>query len=215
MRLRAIKKEDYSLLLSLDKAVYPTSNPVTPEILDKWFAKNPEFGMIYEENSKVLGLSIVIPLNLSGWKKLIEGELAEADLGPKTIFDNSRDKEIGLHVYHIEKLDKIIKEFYKTALTDLNNLIIKLRKENKNLKISGFSGLCVTNEGIGLFNKLNCKEKKFISPEHIMIKDNKLKIASNKEEIARLEKEGYKIKNKCKMLITLSNEESLVWNFLK
>jgi hypothetical protein len=215
MKLRAIKKQDYPLLLSLDKAVYPTNNPVTPKILDNWYAKNTEFGMVYEENGKVLGFCILIPLNSQGWKKLINGDITEADLDTKTLFDNSRDKEIGLHVYHIEKLDKTIKEFYKITLADLNNILNKLKKENPSLKICGFSGLCVTSEGIGLFNKLNCKEKKFISPEHIMIKENKLKIASSKEEIIKLEKENYKIKNRCKMLVTLPKEDSLVWNFFK
>ena len=46
---RAINKEDYKILLKLDKKVYPTSKPVTIKILNQWYQKNPEFGIIFEE----------------------------------------------------------------------------------------------------------------------------------------------------------------------
>ena len=38
-------------------------------------------------------------------------KLKESEMDRKTIFDNSQDKKIGIHIYHIEKLDKNIKEF--------------------------------------------------------------------------------------------------------
>ncbi len=46
----AITKEDYPTLMELDKKVYPTDDPVTPEIFDQWFANNPEFGIIFKES---------------------------------------------------------------------------------------------------------------------------------------------------------------------
>ena len=122
MKLRKINQQDFQLILEQDKEVYPTASPVTKEIIKKWYKKNPEFGMIYEENGKVVGDCVIIPLNSNGWKSLIDGKLSESETNEKTIFDNSRDNEIGIHIYHIEKIDKNIKELYKIVLSDFTKI---------------------------------------------------------------------------------------------
>lgn len=216
MELKSIRKEDYKLLLELDRKVYPTDSPVTSAILDQWYQRNPEFGMIYQEKGRILGLGIAIPLNARAWKKLINGELAESELNSETIFDNSKDNEIGIHVYHIEKLDKSIKEFYKTNLLDLSKIIDKLRIKNPNLKVIGFSGLCVTNSGIGLFSeKLNCKELKYKCGEYILEKDGRKIVfkANSKKELDNKIAERYSLINRCQMLITYPGEKSIIWEF--
>ncbi|MBS3092929.1 hypothetical protein J4466_05940 [Candidatus Pacearchaeota archaeon] len=218
MELKTIRKENYRVLLELDKKVYPTDSPVTPRVLDQWYQRNPEFGMVYREKGKIVGLGIAIPLNAKAWKRLINGELAESDLNSETIFDNSKDKEIGIHVYHIEKLDKSIKEFHKTFLIDLSKIIGKLRIKNPNLEIIGFSGLCVTNEGIGLLSrKLTCKEREYKCNEYILEKDNKKIVfkADSKKELDSKIADGYKLINRCQMLVTYPGEKSIVWEFFK
>lgn len=90
---RNLTQDDYSELLTLDSAIYPTDFPVTPSILNTWFKKNPEFGMVHEKDSAVLGYFIVIPLNKEGWSKIISGELEECDLDESCIFDVDSDKE--------------------------------------------------------------------------------------------------------------------------
>ncbi len=217
MKFRSISKKDYELLLKLDKKVYPTDNPVTSEILSNWYKKNPEFGMIFEnDKGELVGMCITIPLNKNGWNKLISGKLSEADLNSKTLFDNSRDKEIGLHIYHIERLSGK-KDFYKDSLNGLNEVIQNLRKVNKELTIIGFSGLCVTPSGIGLFyNKFNCKERKFVNQEHIFRKEGKLNIfkSNSYSQFSNILKEGYEYVNMCKMLVLYPDEFSPVWNYL-
>lgn len=210
MEFRAIKESDYAKLLELDKKVYPTDNPVTPEILDKWYQRNPEFGMIFEKNGSLEGMLIAIPLNKSGWERLISGDLQEADLDSETIFDGSRDNEIGIHVYHIEKFGTD-KKFYEKSLSSLYDLV-------KDFDVVGFSGLCVTSQGIGLFyNKFNCRERDFINSEHILSKEGKLEIfdTKSKEELLNKLDGGYDYLNRCKMLVVYPNEPSLVWKFLK
>jgi len=217
MNLRPINKEDYDLILELDRKVYPTIHPVTKETLNRWYSQNPEFGMIYEENNKVKGVCIVIPLNLNGWRGLIAGDLAEADLNESTIFDNSRDKEIGIHIYHIEKLDQSLKNFHTICLDYMAKEIKKLKLENKSLRVGGFSGLCVTSAGISLFrNKLNCKESDYVCKEYIFEKDGEKQLFTLKsaEEISNLTEEGYTFVNRCQMLVTYPNEESVVWSFI-
>jgi len=216
MKLRAIMPKDYGLIIESDKKVYPTSNPVTLEVIKQWYSKNPEFGMIYE-NRGIEGTCIAIPLNSLGWNKLINGKLAESEMDEKTIFDNSRDKEMGIHIYHIEKLNPKIKEFYKTALKDLSSMINRLRKTNKELEVIGFSALAVTISGINLFEKkFNCKERKYICSENVLEKNNKLIVVDTKSEnIENKLKEGYKFVTKCKMLVLFPSEKSVVWKYFE
>lgn len=214
--IRAISKLDYKLLLELDKSVYPTNNPVTDKVLDSWYSRNPEFGIVFEYNGVITGFGIAIPLNKSGWNNLISGKLSEADLNLDTLFDNKRDKEIGIHIYHIEKLGNQ-NNFYELVLKELSNIISNLREFNPNLKVIGFSGLCSTSQGISLFyNKLNCKERDFLRSEHILQKDGKLIIfdSNSQKELSLKIKDGYKYINRCKMLVLYPNDLSIVWDYL-
>lgn len=217
MKFRQITQKDYAKVLELDKQVYPTENPVTSKIIEQWYQKNPEFGIVFETKGKLEGMCIAIPLSKKGWNKLINGKLAEGELDSKTIFDNSRDKEIGIHIYHIENFNNS-KRFYKESLIGINSIINKLRETNPKLKIVGFSALAVTSSGIGLFyNKFNCRERKFINDEHILKINNKLetfKTDSQKELEAKIN-QGYEYLNRCKMLVLYPNEPSIVWNYLK
>jgi len=174
--------------------------------------------MVFENSDgKLEGMCITIPLNKTGWNKLINGKLAEADLDSKTIFDNSRDKEIGLHIYHIERFSDG-KGFYKNSLNGLNSVLENLRKTNPKLNIIGFSALCVTSQGIGLFyNKFNCQERNFINTENILKRNGKLEIfnATSQKQLSEKLRQNYEYLNRCKMFVLYPNEPSLVWEFLK
>lgn len=214
MKVRNINEKDFDSILKLDKQVYPTENPVTKKILKKWYSKNPEFGLIYEKNESVSGLCIAIPLNKSGWEKLVLGNISEADLDESLIFDKLRDSQIAIHVYHIEKLDDKIESFHNIVLKDLNEVISNLRIRNPLLKVVGFSGLCVTPSGIELFkNKLNCKERTYFSSEYIFVKNNKKYLfnLTDSSKILTLIKEGYVLVNRCNMLVSFPSEKSIIW----
>jgi hypothetical protein len=218
MEVRSINEKDYDLILRLDKKVYPTASPVTKDILAQWYQNNPEFGFIFQKNKKINGMCVAIPLNKKGWKQLISGTLAESDLDSKTIFNNSKDKEIGIHIYHLEKFDNSKKGLHLASLKEIQKLITNLRKENPKLKIIGFSGLAVTSQGITLlYNKLNCREREFINTEHILTKQGKIEIfeANSMNKLQQKLKQGYEYKNRCKMLVLYPNEPSIVWNYLE
>ena len=217
MKSRILTEKDCELILDMDKKVYPTSSPVTKEIIKSWYIKNPEFGVVFEENNRIVGVLIAIPLNKQSWKKLINGKLKESEMSEKTIFDNSLDRELGIHIYHIEKLDTNIKEFYKISLNYMASLLDNLKKKNNNLKVIGFSGLCVTPEGINLFEKkFNCKERDFVVQEHILEKDGKRIVleTESKEVIQNKIDDGYNYITKCKMLVLYPKENSVVWDYL-
>ena len=211
-----IKKEEYKLLLKLDKKVYPTANPINKKILNNWYTKNPEFGIMFKEKGKLQGVCAAIPLTEKGWKKLTRGKLAEAELKENTIFDNKRDRAIGLHIYHIEKTNPQANQIYVESLKALKKILIALRKNNPTLKAIGFSGLCVTKEGINLFeNKLNCSEKTFINKENIFENEKGQIIVKSNKTGKICAPKGYKHKNRCKMLITTPKEKSIVWNYIR
>lgn len=216
MLVRTITKKDYKFLLELDKKVYPTESPVTSKILDNWYKKNPEFGIMFTDKGKIKGMLVAIPLNKLGWTKLITGKLAESDLDAKTIFDNARDKELGMHIYHIEKFEKNRISFYKDAFKALSKLVNNIKKSNPKLRIIGFSALCVTSQGIGLFyNKLNFRERSFINNEHILLKNQKkviVKADKYKNILNKLE-DNYEYQNRCKMLVLYPNEVSILWKY--
>ncbi|MEK6959215.1 MAG: hypothetical protein AABW59_04175 [archaeon] len=218
MDFRNIEPTDYSFLLELDKKVYPTLKPVNAKIISGWYRKNPEFGMIAETGGKIVGVMLAIPLNKKGWTTLTTGKLSESETDEQTLFNNKRDKEIGIHVYHIENLDKETRKFYLTALEKLKKLLLNLRKTNKELKVIGFSGLCVTNEGIGLFEeKLGCHEKKFKSEEYILEKKgikSVFELKTKKDLTAKTEKE-YSLITRCKMLVATPKDKSIVWRFFE
>jgi ribosomal protein S18 acetylase RimI-like enzyme len=193
-KFRQILKKDYKKILQLDKKVYPTPKPVTEKIVSNWYSKNPEFGLVMEEGKKAVGYLISIPINKGGWKRLISGNLVEAEMTDKQLFDAARDNSVYIHIYHIEKFAKG-KGLSKIML---NELI----KRVKPLDIKGFSAFCVTLSGINLFESFGFKEGSFISKEYIMKRGNKLFVFElSPEEIKQKIKEGYGLVTRCKMLI--------------
>ena len=225
MLLRKIEQSDYDLILNLDSKVYPVSpeNKINSSIIDNWYNKYPEYGMIYvdkKNKSNIVALSIIIPLEYKTWEKLIKGECFENNINIKW---DSNDNKIGVHLYHIEVLNRNIvgKEFYKTMLKDLN---IIAKKYNHN--IIGLSGYCVTVKGNRLFKEiLKCKNADDLNQDkskksEFIIKDkNDLKIIELPYDTDIKKRNGYV--SKCNMLYIKRNENnnkmysSSVWKYIE
>ena len=225
MLLRKIEQSDYDLILNLDSKVYPVSpeNKINSSIIDNWYNKYPEYGMIYvdkKNKSNIVALSIIIPLEYKTWEKLIKGECFENNINIKW---DSNDNNIGVHLYHIEVLNRNIvgKEFYKTMLKDLN---IIAKKYNHN--IIGLSGYCVTVKGNRLFKEiLKCKNADDLNQDkskksEFIIKDkNDLKILELPYDTDIKKINGYV--SKCNMLYIKRNENnnkmysSCVWKYIE
>ena len=225
MLLRKIEQSDYDLILNLDSKVYPVSpeNKINSSIIDNWYNKYPEYGMIYvdkKNKSNIVALSIIIPLEYKTWEKLIKGECFENNINIKW---DSNDNKIGVHIYHIEVLNRNIvgKEFYKTMLKDLN---IIAKKYNHN--IIGLSGYCVTVKGNRLFKEiLKCKNADDLNQDkskksEFIIKDkNDIKIIELPYDTDIKKINGYV--SKCNMLYIKRNENidkmysSSVWKYIE
>lgn len=211
---RPIGVSDYPALFKLDRRVYPTDSPVTAEVVDGWYKWNREFGIVFpgEEPGSIAGLFAVIPLSQAGWENLTSGTLTEAQMKDDMIFDPKTDTELGLHNYHIESLTRE-KGFYTKALNALGSVVGNLGPQ---VKLLGFSAYAVTDAGVGLHkNKLNMRERDFISTEYVINEDKKLRVSNlNPGEVERLKKEEVGLR-RCEMLITTPDEKSEVWEFLK
>ena len=251
MELRQIEKGDYKLILQLDAKVYPVSeeNKIKPEIIDKWYNTYPKYGMIYTNNNKIVAMTIAIPMPINIWYKLIKGECFENTLNIQWEQSNN-DKNgnkvninIGIHIYHIEVLNRDIvgKGFYKHMLQDLNSI-----SKNYHHNIEGLSGYCVTPKGNRLFiDILKCKnaedfrnsnDKNYNKNENnkkemseFIVQDNingeiKIVECSCDTDIKQPYFENniqppksYKFISKCNMLYTIRKEpnDSPVWEYLK
>jgi D-3-phosphoglycerate dehydrogenase len=219
VNLHPINKSDYKRILRFDNIVYPTADSVTPAIMESWYIKNPEFGMVYKLGGRPVGVWAIVPLKRSGWKKVINGELSESNISQKDVFNIQKDDEIALHIYHVEKL-LLTEDYYIRILSDLNKLIENLRKTNPKLKIAGLSALGTSSLFLGLFqNRFNFQEKKFISTEHILLKGKKLSLFNEKDGgqkgLVKKLQEGYGYYQRCKMIVLEPNDFSLVWSYVK
>ena len=180
--------------------------------------------MIYidEKNKEnIVAMSIVIPMEYKIWEKLIKGECFENNLDIKWDANNNNNINIGVHIYHIEVLDRKIvgKEFYIKMLKDLNLIANKY-----NHKIIGLSGYCVTIKGNRLFQQiLKCRNSDELNQDknkfsEFIVKDEKdnIKIIEKPCNTDINEINGYV--SKCNMLYTKFGEDlniSPVWNYLQ
>jgi hypothetical protein len=160
-----LTKKDYKEIIRLDKEIYP-KNDDSPELLEKLLKKHPEFGIKIDQ----LGYFIVIPLNEKGWNKIIEG-IEESELKKDELFDNIKDKKLGIHIYHVQKFTNK-KNMTKLFFKELNLIIKKLIVENSELKVIGISGIFVQKYVIELFKtKYFFKTYKKINNNPMLILD--------------------------------------------
>jgi hypothetical protein len=217
MLIRSARKSDYTAIIETDKKIYPTADPITADTLGQWYKNNPEFGIIFEQDDRLKGMCISIPLTSEAWQKLISGKLSESELRGSAIFQASADNEIGIHVYHLEKKSEYPKAFYRNALIALGAVTHDLRRKNSALRIIGFSALGASPEGISLFEKkLNFREREFVNKEYVLRKAGRTEIFRPQSEEGLEVKlaDGYECINRCKMLVLYPTEPSIVWNFL-
>ncbi|KAK9709055.1 hypothetical protein K7432_009297 [Basidiobolus ranarum] len=257
LKRRPIKPSDYETILASDIDVYPTETPLTAETFSIWYARHPEFGIIYYYDSNelvegieyekevIVGTCCVVPLTSQGWSKFTNGLLLESELDSEVLFDNSQhsdsgEDEIGLHIYHMERYPSWTslknKEENSERLGDLvlksiQEILEELRITNTNLKVVGLSGLCVSTSGINLFsNYYNCRERSYISNEHILREPRQLNILSShahsnggilvletnqQSELQQFLDRGYHYITRCKMLVLKPEDCSVVWRYIR
>ena len=210
---RFIQESDYEFILSLDRQVYPSDHPITPEMISMWYKDLPQFGLIYEDKAgEIEGVFCIIALNKLGWENVLNG-LDEDELTKEMLFDPSKDQEVGLHVYMIDRFTEE-KGFYKKCYTDLGRV---LQENFSHVRILGVVGWAVSPTGINLgFNKLNRREYKYICDEHVLAKEGQLQILvdPSRAQVEAQIKQGWTYQNRVKLLVAFPQDFSLIWQML-
>ena len=119
-------------------------------------------------------------------------------------------------MYHIEKFG-FPGEFHRASLGALANIVSSLKFRNPGLEVIGFSAICVTADGIRLFHdKLSFRERGFIIREHIIRKNGRVEIFTpgSQEDLTNKLNQGYEHVTRCKMLVSLPGEPSIVWKIM-
>ncbi len=123
---RFASKDDLKTLELLDSTVYPVSKPCLVENYEKWYLRNPEFGMVYVNKDGIVeGCAYIIPLKLESWNLLRKGLLEESTIEESHLFNKATDNEAGLclHVYHIEKFSRSSESITMRVLSDLSKIV--------------------------------------------------------------------------------------------
>mmetsp|Transcript_9429 Transcript_9429/g.26270 ORF Transcript_9429/g.26270 Transcript_9429/m.26270 type:complete len:219 (-) Transcript_9429:170-826(-) len=216
MSLRCFCASDVDLFRKLDHQVYPTQTPVTSDVMNSWYCRHPEFALIYEEDCKIVAVCLMIALTGDGWRKLSQGEMTEAEIGPASVYDASRgDEEIGLHFYHVEKLDERFHHCCERSLADLGMLLAALEGSPR---LAGLSALAVSPGGLWLFgHKMNFRERSFVVDEHMLTCGDSLEVFAccAWNDLQKKLAEGYEYRNRCQMLVLLPGEPSVAWQYMK
>lgn len=184
-------------------SLYPTSSPLTLSTIERWFSFHAEFGFVFispvssmeeETGDKTVGTCVIVALTRPGWEQLVRGELSESQLDESVLFQAQRDDELGIHVYHVERLDgwaeacaaagppsgsasppNVSKKISIAMLHELARVLGRLDAARAGagrppLRVCGFSGLCVTPGGFNLFGTVyNCRERDaYVCQEYIL-----------------------------------------------
>jgi hypothetical protein len=212
---------DLEFISSCDRVVYPTAKPVEPTQMESWLRRCPDFGSLYfvdGDDRNVVGMTLSIPLNASGWEKLITGSLQESDIAAEHLFDPDKDTQLGVHLYHIEKRTSVFgTPFITFELHSLARAVDHLRAIQPKLTVLGFSGLAASLSGIDMLaGRLQMHEIGFCE-EHMFRKgeENRIVTAVSPEERARLEALGWVYSHRCRMLVTRAGEASPVWDVIR
>ena len=180
--------------------------------------KIPKLALGYNVGSKLVAVSLSIPLTESGWHALTAGEIEESEVTEAQLFDPARDTRLGLHWYHVEVLEKAAfpEKFYVRALQDMGAALAELNCEG--LQVVGFSSLSVSPAGIALNEKLGQRERSMILQEYVVKiqaklpedEEKKKKKKKKKDEIKGTEehKETEKEGQQYRLVSAVSDEEA-------
>jgi len=224
-------------LIEFEHSIYPSANSSDIErVVSSWYlpaqTQNPTLQLAHRlarvlyanDDNRLLGYYMVLPLHESAYEDLLHGRLTELEIGPQhLVVDASKCSRIGLHVYHIEKFgkDKLGTGFSTLMLRSIGQVL----REFSHIQVIGFSAYCVSASGIQLFmNTWNCYEivssDKNSEAEHIFIdkRTREVKVVSFSQAQSQSIYQKYahlQYMHRCKMLVTRPDQFSPVWPYLR
>lgn len=220
LKARVVAPKDFKLIAQREARAFPSESDDHGhiDIYKEWFDKKRNSSFVFEESDKVKGLLATIPVSKKGWDyihNLHHDDLDEYKLTDDKLFNCSRDKQIGIHVYMIEKFDSNISNFTKVAYLELFKLLKNKFSISKN-ELLGISGYSVSPSAIHVaINVLGRVEVKPVSSAMFFNSDGKLvvKKVRNQKDFDRLLVEGCVFRNNCRLTSLTPKNPSIVWQW--
>ncbi len=226
-KVRLLTKDDFEWLKLREYNAFPEEADIEDfdinhfdfSTYEEWFANKRNASFIFEdENGEKLGVIAVILVNQKGWDAIHDTndkDLDEYKITGDNLFNPESDKQVGFHVYMIEKFDQDIEAFTTTAYQQ----VIRHIQSQFNIsldKFIGLSGYSVSPEAINVaLNKLSRVELKLLSRFMMIDPIGKLtaKTLSTQHELEELLNKGYKIRNRCRLTSVTPKHPSIIWTW--
>jgi hypothetical protein len=134
-------------IFASDQDMYPA--PLTYARLQSWVTASPKLSRCFHLSGShpkgkgpgtrdaVAGVLIVLPLREAPWRDLLVGKLRETDIDAGSMIapKDGAGSAVGLHVFHVERLDEHAKGFTRHSI-EYADMVAKEEGWN----VLGFSG---------------------------------------------------------------------------
>ena len=166
LRCRAFARPDMVRLLELDQGLFPTPNPVTLDLLQKWINAAPRFCLNYvdagarhlsvegfadeDAGDKVVAFGAAVPLKERSFNDFVRGRIVEGELDSAHLYDGNGP--LCVHLYHIEVLDR--KATGPGLIQRYVHDVARIAKEDFGKPVHCFSSYSVTYPSIRAIERL-------------------------------------------------------------
>ncbi|KAF3767758.1 hypothetical protein M406DRAFT_69873 [Cryphonectria parasitica EP155] len=173
LRWETINEPLLLTIYDVDQAIYPAPD-LTFDQLQSWATSCPELFLCLRPDADLAappglqgedttyGVIIALPLRKAAWEDLLEGRIREHDIDAATMFPpplvgDSDECEVGLHVFHVERLPgfEAVRNSSAMRLTEIALREIQKRtgERFRSWKVEGYSALTVTTQGHRAFRR--------------------------------------------------------------
>ncbi|KAG2496956.1 hypothetical protein HYH03_004962 [Edaphochlamys debaryana] len=233
-RLRPMYPHEHQEVIDADSGIYDTPAVVALSSVRQWCGQVPAMGFVVEtERGQRLGVCSLIPAAGGSFRQMAAGELREADMHGEHVFDAWRHDEIGVHMYHMERVEGYPRGVPDMAVLSMYGMAHALREVQElrqalgrpgPLRVCGVSGLAVSPQGIRLTVILyGARERSYICPEHVLRAPKgpgggkrrlELHTLHTQEQLEALLGAGYELVARCRHLVLYSHEPSFLWTIV-
>lgn len=223
-RVEYLNSKHFKLLQEREHQIFPEEKEDEPKdkIYAQWFKEERNLSSIWinPDTDDLEGLIAIISVNKKGWNYIHDvssNDIDEYQLKGDNLFRPGFDKEIGFHVYMIEKLDKSITNFTELAYSQIfRNLKSKMNSLGSP-NIIGLSGYVASVEAINIaINLLGRNEYKKLDTYMFLDKNSKLVVKDDvdQENLSDLIDRGFILRNRARLLSIYREDPSIVWKWL-
>lgn len=226
MQTRQFIEQDLELLRAREHIAFPTVEEDDEDAKEKayhqWTLSPHNISLVFtDEAGNPVGLVAAIALNKAGWDYMYDpndDDINEYMFVDEMLFDPSRDRQLGIYIYMIEKLDRSISGFTEIAYREVFNRAREIFPDLSLENMLGVAGYSVSLEAIHVALDIQgrVEVKPVISyvlydPEGNLI----AKQIRTEQEMQELIDKGYKVRNRARLSAVTPDMPSPVWEWFE